>query len=160
MTKRFSLKHLLIAFVAVAVVLWAFKVFVDVFVRPSDLVSCEIVVSPPDTYYQGLVVDDGNRYVALKVYLNKLYYFAEKPKVPPVPSVTGVCREDVQWKNGRRYGVVTKNDNGEWRVYWFDSETADPLSLFGTGHVEFVIDNKAQGELADPEVVQSLGYAE
>ena len=65
----------------------------------------------------------------------------------------------VRWQPGERYGVVTRNTSGTWRVTWFEAGAVPirgRLLVLGGGEVAFDL-SLGQTELMPADQVRSLG---
>jgi hypothetical protein len=67
---------------------------------------------------------------------------------------------NVQWKEATRFGVLTRNDHDEWRVYWFTPEEVNLTGrrwLIGGGNSRIVMPNPRAAEAASDEFLECVG---
>jgi hypothetical protein len=132
---------------------------------PRDRVEVTFCNVPAKTVRVGVVVDENGAIGALPEYVHILFQYARRDPVwlwawggsldpSPFPSDP----REVAWREGMRHGVLTQDNDGAWRVTWFDPALAplkDCSALFGGGKVEFDL-AKGRSEPLSPEQLEIL----
>jgi hypothetical protein len=134
------LRRLTVAFTALALALAGAAVFVFLSCNPRDWVTAHFLNVPPGTSFLCVVADVDGRATPLNWYLAHFGPFTAPATERFVPYPDGGMPPygaPVEWKFGRRYGVVVRGPDG-WSVRWYDQKDVPLLGrglLTGRGDV-------------------------
>jgi hypothetical protein len=131
--------------------------------HPRDRIAIEITNVPAGTRFLCLVAETEEGIVAMNWSPSMIVPFAMNPRDCTISYVMGtgpvIANRYVMWRFGSRYGVVTRQDEKVWRVYWFQAQDV-PLAgrrfLLGEGTAAFDL-LKAKAEQPAADLLRRLG---
>lgn len=123
-------------------------------ITPADLVRVRFE-NATDLEWVAIVADTGSRTVVMRQYHYYLDYVATRHLQNPE------ALEEVQWVQGRRYGILGYTRSGESRLWWL---TGDQIILskthnpFGKNIATIVVPPATAGEMPDAQFMRTEGF--
>ncbi len=159
-SRRRGARRIVLLFVVAGLAMGSLKVYL--FFSPADRVAVSVHGLPPNTRWLCLIAETATEPVALGWYRTKVYPFV----VSPPGSTLGRFEKDpfvdwVQWRNGQRYGVLTRTLDREWKVWWFDVPDVPlrgRLWILGGGRVELQLTHGRRPETPRDAFIRRLGF--
>jgi hypothetical protein len=150
-----------VAFAAVAVP----ALLLYLWLNPADRVVVTVTRIDPSTRLLCLVAETPDGPQAMWWSLEKVVPFSMHPSDGPSnynpESDRGRVTRDVSWRDGRRYGVLTRDEDDAWWVYWFGPDEVHLEWKYWPGkggRAEIRLPAKGHAEPASVEFLDGLGF--
>ena len=123
----------------------------------------------PDGYENFcLIAQDSGGFTALPWYHAKVFTFTEDPFMGGSlglgfwdPDNDGFIVASVQWKEAKRYGVLSHRRDDQWRIWWLAPADLQRPSLlrfvFGGGRAVMHLPAEDSAEVPSKELLRQLG---
>jgi hypothetical protein len=144
--------------------------FISYQLTPPDLVKLTVGPLPIDAQDFCVVVEDSHGVGTLPWYYSKVLPFTMDPFMQGVwrgagrPSEGDFTTEDVQWREAKRYGVLIRRRDDQWRLFWLEPGEIRRPSIMryfvgGNNDAAMHLPAEARAEVPSPQFLERLGLS-
>jgi len=136
---------------------------------PYDWVSVDVGPFPSQVNSYCIVSENPTGITALLWYESKIFPFAMEPSSSGTrvrrsrnSDATWHDRASIQWRESKKFGVLTQDRGGEWKIWWIEPKNLKRPSptrfLFGNGEAVMRISPGINPQIPDNETLNRLGF--
>jgi hypothetical protein len=145
--------------------------FISYQLSPPDWIEVTVGPLPIDAQDLCVIVEDSRGVGALPLYHSKVFPFTADPFMHGEfygglgrPSKGDFSTASVQWREAKRYGVLIRRRDGQWRIHWLESGEIRRPSVMryfvgGNNDAALHLPEETRAQIPPPEFLEQLGLS-